>query len=133
MMMTAAQREMMKIYGTLVGRILIGLLFLLAGYNKITGDGGVNGFSENLSGMGLPLPILLAWLIVLIEIVGGAALILGYRVGYAAAVLFVFTLLTLVVVHNSMSDPMLFKNLAVMGGLLYILAYGAGNGWRLGK
>jgi putative oxidoreductase len=124
---------MLRTHGTLVGRVLIGLLFLLAGYNKLSGDAGVNGFASGLDGMGLPVPVLLAWLVVLIEIVGGAALILGYRVGHAAGALLIFTFLTLVVVHNSMNDPMLFKNLAIMGGLLYVMAYGAGDGWRLGK
>ncbi len=123
----------MRTHGTLVGRALIGVLFLLAGYAKLTGDGGVGGFAGGLEGMGLPLAALLAWVVVAIEILGGAALILGYRVGLAAASLAVFSLLTVVVVHNNMEDPMLFKNLAIMGGLLYVLAYGPGEGWKLGK
>jgi putative oxidoreductase len=132
-MMSESQREMVRTYGTLAGRVFIGALFLLAGYGKLTGEGGVSGFAGGLEGMGLPLAMLIAWIVVLIEIVGGAALILGYRVGLAAAALFVFTTLTLVVVHNNLADPMLFKNLAIMGGLLYVMAYGAGEGWKLGK
>lgn len=133
LMMSESQRIMMRTHGTLVGRALIGVLFLLAGYAKLTGDGGVGGFAGGLEGMGLPLAALLAWVVVAIEILGGAALILGYRVGLAAASLAVFSLLTVVVVHNNMEDPMLFKNLAIMGGLLYVLAYGPGEGWKLGK
>jgi putative oxidoreductase len=133
LMMSEAQRTFMRSHGILVGRILLGLLFLLAGYNKLTGDGGVSGFAGGLGEMGLPLPMLVAWVVVLIEILGGAALILGYRVGLAAGALLVFVLLTLVVVHNSMNDPMFFKNLSIMGGLIYVMAYGAGEGWRLKK
>lgn len=133
LMMSSSQRAMMRVYGTLGGRILLGLLFLLAGYNKLMGDGGVSGFGAGLESMGLPLPMLLAWVVVAIEILGGAALILGYRVGLGAAVLAVFTLLTVVLVHNSMEDPALFKNLAIVGGLLYVIAYGPGEGWKIGK
>ncbi len=131
LMMSESQRVMMRTHGTLLGRVLLGLLFLLAGYNKLTGD--VAGFAGGLEGMGLPLPMLLAWVVIAIEVLGGAALILGYRVGLAAAALAVFTFLTVVIVHNSMEDPMLFKNLAVLGGLLYVVAYGAGQGWRFRK
>jgi putative oxidoreductase len=133
LMMSESQRTMVRTYGTLAGRVLLGLLFLLAGYYKLTGEAGVSGFAGGLEGMGLPLPMLLAWVVVAIEILGGAALILGYRVGLASAALAVFTFLTVVIVHNSMEDPMLFKNLAVLGGLLYVLAYGPGEGWKLGK
>lgn len=133
LMMSESQRAMMRTHGTLLGRVLLGLLFLLAGYNKLTGDGGVSGFADMLTTMGMPVAMLLAWVVVLVEIVGGAALILGYRVGCAAGALAIFTFLTVVIVHGSMDDPMLFKNLAIMGGLLYVLAYGAGEGWRLGK
>lgn len=133
--MTDAQRAMARSHGVLVGRVLLGLLFLVAGYNKFID--GVGGFAEGLTGMGLPLPMLLAWVVVLLEIIGGAMLILGYRVGQAAGALAIFILLTVLIVHNPLTDPgqltNALKNLSILGGMLYVLAYGAGEGWKLGK
>ena len=135
MMMNDAQRAMMRTHGVLVGRILLGLLFLVAGVNKFIG--GVGNFAGGLEGMGLPLPILVAWAVVLIEIIGGAFLILGYRVGQAAAILAVFLLLTVFLVHNPLRDiselTNALKNLSIMGGMLYVIAYGAGDGWKMCK
>lgn len=133
--MTDAQRAMMRTHGVLVGRILLGLLFLVSGYNKFTG--GVGNFAGGLDAMGLPLPVLLAWVVVLVEIIGGACLILGYRVGQAAGALAIFLILTVLLVHNPLKDAAqltaALKNLSILGGLLYVLAYGAGEGWKLGK
>lgn len=134
-MMNEAQRTMMRTYGTLVGRILLGLLFLILGINMLTG--GAAGVAGMIASKGLPLASLLAWLVILVKILGGAALVLGYRVGYAAGALFIFTALTVVFFHNAFVDPTqqtaALKNLSIMGGLLYVMAYGAGEGWRLGK
>ncbi len=136
-MMTDAQRAMMRTHGVLVGRVFLGLLFLVAGYGKLTGESGVGGFGGGLEAMGLPLPMLLAWVVVLVEIIGGACLILGYRVGQAAAALSIFLVLTVLLVHNPLKDAgeltAALKNLSILGGMLYVMAYGAGEGWKLGK
>ncbi len=135
MMMNDAQRAMIRTHGVLVGRILLGLLFLVAGINKFMG--GVDGFAAGLEGMGLPLPALLAWVVILLEVIGGAFLILGYRVGQASAALSIFLILTIIVVHNPLKDTAqltaALKNLSIMGGLLYVMAFGAGDGWKLCK
>ncbi len=121
-------------HGTLVARIFMGGFFLLAGFNKLSGGvAGPEGFESMVAGIGIPAPLLVAWLVVLIEIIGGAALILGYKFRDAAGVLFVFTLITTLLVHLDMNDPMLMKNAAIMGGLLYMMAYGPGNGWKMEK
>ena len=135
MMMSDSQRMAVRTHGVMVGRMLIGLLFLVSGYMKLTGEGGVGGFSGMVEGLGLPAAGLLAWVVVLVELIGGALLILGWRVGQAAGVLVVFLVLTVLLVHNPLSDAAqlgtALKNLAIAGGLLYVLAYGAGEGWKV--
>ncbi len=133
--MSEAQRDMMRTHGTLVGRTLIGLLFLVSGGGMLLG--GAEGVAGMIASKGLPLASLIAWVVILTKVLGGAALILGYRVGCAAAALFIFTALTIVLFHNAFVDPAqqtaALKNLSIMGGLLYVMAYGAGEGWRISR
>jgi putative oxidoreductase len=130
MMMTDAQRAMMRTHGTLVGRVLLGLLFFVSGVMMLM-DGAPVGMIE---GMGIPLAGLVAWVVVLVKVLGGAGLILGYRVGCSAGALFVFTLLTVLLVHNNAEEmTAALKNLSIMGGLLYVMAFGPGEGWRIAK
>lgn len=137
MMLSDSQRTVLRTHGTMIGRMLLGLLFLVSGYNKLMGDAGVSGFAQGLENMGLPMAALLAWVVVLIEIVGGAMLILGYRVGLAAGALIIFLALTVLLVHNPLKDAAqltaALKNLSILGGLLYVMAFGAGDGWSLRK
>ncbi len=133
MMMSESQRAMMRSHGILVGRVLIGLLFLYSGVGMLM-NMGLSGVTAMVAGVGVPLASVAAIIMLLIKIGGGAALILGYRVGYAAGALFIFTLLTVLLVHIKDAEPTsLLKNLAIMGGLLYVIAFGAGEGWRLVK
>jgi putative oxidoreductase len=130
MMMSDSQRQMLRTYGTLVGRVLLGLLFLVTGFGMLMGGAPVG----MIEGMGIPAAGLVAWIVVAMKLFGGASLVLGYRVGLGAALLFVFTLLTVVLIHiNDETPTTLYKNLAIMGGLLYVMAYGPGDGWKLSK
>ncbi len=131
--MSESHRAMLRSHGTLVGRVLLGLLFVVSGWGMLT-TMGLTGVTNMVAGIGLPLPVVFALLILVIKIGGGAALMLGYRVGCAAAALFVFTLATIVFVHINDAEPTaMLKNLSIMGGLLYVMAYGAGEGWKLSK
>ena len=120
----------------LAGRLLLALLFLPAGIGKLTGFAGTVGY---ISSVGLPLPQAAAALAMVVEVVGAVALIVGYRTRVVAIVLAVFTLVASFFFHNywvlpadqQMMQQLLFnKNIAVVGGLLTLAAWGAGA-WSL--
>ena len=121
---------------TLVGRVLLGVLFLPAGLMKLMGFAGTAGY---IASAGLPLPEVGAAIAIVFEIGGGAALLAGFHARLAAQVLAVFTLVATVCFHNFWAVPadqafvqqlMFFKNIAVIGGLLMLAAHGAGA-WSL--
>lgn len=116
-------------YGALVGRCLIGLLFVFTGVGIV--NNGIDGFASMIDARGLPMAVLLAWIVVVIKVAAGACLILGYRTAQAALALLIFTGLATLLYHLDLEDVNLFKNLAIMGGLLYVYIYGPGPGWRL--
>ena len=119
----------LRAHGAMVGRMLIGLLFVFSGVGIV--NNGVEGFSGMIDARGLPMAVLLAWVVIAIKIAAGAALILGYRTAYAALALLIFTGLATLLYHLDLDDMNLFKNLAIMGGLLYVYVYGPGAGWKL--
>jgi putative oxidoreductase len=120
-------------YGSLVGRILIALIFILSGFSKIAGFDGTVGYIAN---QGLPLPQLLAIGAILVELGGGLMLVLGWKARWAAAAMLVFTALAAVFFHNfwavpadQMQNQMIhfMKNLSMMGGLLFVVIHGSGS------
>lgn len=121
---------------TLTGRLLLALLFLPAGLMKIGGFAGTVGY---IASKGLPMPALGAVIAIVVEVLGGLALLAGFGTRVAALVLAVFTVAASVIFHAYWAVPaeaqmvqqlMFFKNLAVVGGLLVLAAHGAG-GWSL--
>ena len=117
----------------LLGRIAIATLFLPAGLNKLMGVEGTTGYFASL---GLPAVAILVWVVITIEILGGVALILGYRTRLVAIALAVFTLLASIAGHAFWAAPadaafiaqlLFFKNIAVAGGLLVLASSGAGQ------
>ncbi len=121
---------------TLTGRLLLALLFLPAGLMKIGGFAGTVGY---IASKGLPMPALGAVIAIVVEVLGGLALLAGFGTRVAALVLAVFTVAATVIFHAYWAVPaeaqmvqqlMFFKNIAVVGGLLLLAAHGAG-GWSL--
>ena len=117
----------------LLGRIAIAALFLPAGLNKLLGVEGTTGYFASL---GLPAVAILIWVVIAIEVLGGVALILGYRTRLVAIALAVFTLLASIAGHAFWAAPadaafiaqlLFFKNIAVIGGLLVLASSGAGS------
>lgn len=120
----------------LASRFLLAALFLPAGISKITGFAGTVGY---ITSVGLPMPTVAAALAAAVEVLGSLALIFGFGTRFAALALAVFTLVASFFFHVYWSLPadkqmmqqlMFFKNVAVSGGLLALVAFGAG-GWSL--
>jgi putative oxidoreductase len=121
-----------KSYVAVVGRVLLALMFIASGFAKLTGVQGTAGY---IASVGLPMPVLMAVLAGLLELVGGLALVAGYQVRWAGLALALFTLAASVLFHAYWSAPtdqqfvtqlLFMKNISVAGGLFLISALGAG-------
>ncbi len=118
---------------TLAARLLMVALFLPAGIGKLTGFEATVGY---VASVGLPLPSAAAALALVVEIVGSVALLLGFHTRIAALVLAGFTLAASYFFHAFWAVPadqvmvtqlLFYKNIAVAGGLLALVAGGAGR------
>ncbi len=125
--------EMVKQFGPPLGRILLGLIFVIAGFGKITGFEGTIGY---MAAYNVPMAQVLAVLTIIVELGGGILLIVGWKARWAALALFVFVLIVSPIFHGFWAVPeeqkqlqmvMFLKNLAIMGGLLYVAAFGPGT------
>ena len=117
---------------SLAARVLMALLFLIAGFGKICGFEGTVGY---IASKGLPLPQLGAVIAVVVEFIGAIALIVGFQTRLVAFIMAVFTIAAGVFFHNYWAMPsdqvyvnqiMFMKNLSIAGGLLMMSAFGAG-------
>jgi len=112
----------------LIGRVLLSVIFILSGFSKLAAPAMMIGY---ISSVGLPLPQVALALAVIVEIGGGLALIAGYRTRTVAAVLAAFSVFTALAFHNALGDQNqfihFFKNIAMAGGLLQVVAFGAGR------
>lgn len=117
----------------LIGRVLMALLFIPAGFGKLTGFAGAAGY---IASAGLPLPQLGAAIAIVVELGLGIMLLVGFKSRLAAIVIAVFTVAAAIFFHNYWAMPaekayvnqlMFFKNLSIAGGLLLIAAFGPGR------
>ncbi|WMT91437.1 DoxX family protein [Pelagibacterium sp. H642] len=115
----------LQTYLPTAGRILLAVIFILAGFNKIPAIEGNVGYMEAYG-----VPGILIWPTIIVEIVGGLMLAIGFRARWAAAALAAFTLLSALIFHTDFADAnqmtAFMKNLAITGGMLYVIAFGAG-------
>jgi len=115
-------------YIPFVGRLLIGLPFMMSGVSKIMGYDATIALIKSSA---LPLPATLAYVgAIAVEVGGGFLIIVGYQARIVATIFALFCLTTAVFFHAHFSDPNqifhFIKNLVMAGGLLQIVAYGAG-------
>jgi putative oxidoreductase len=118
---------------SLIGRILLALIFILSGFGKIGGFAGTVGY---IASKGLPVASLVAVLTIVVELGGGLAIATGFFARWAALALAVFSVLAAFIFHNFWAVPAeqvmmqqinFFKNLAIAGGLLSFAAWGGGD------
>ena len=111
-----------------VGRALISALFVLSGLSKLAAPAMTIEYIESV---GLPLPTIAFGFAAVVEIVGGITLLLGYRTRTVASALFLFVVATAVFFHRNLGDPdqliHFFKNMAIAGGLMHVVAFGGGR------
>ena len=118
----------LKPYLAPLGRLLMSSLFLWSGIHKLRNPGGTAQYFANAH---IPAPDVLVWVAIVIEVIGGLAMLLGFKTRWAAAVLAIFCLVTAFAVHLPAGDAgnmiNFYKNLVMAGGFLYVVAYGAGG------
>jgi len=110
-----------------LGRVLIALIFVMSGLGKVTAPANTIAYIQST---GAPLAPVAYAIAVIVEVAGGLALMVGFQTRLTAAALAVFTLATAILFHNNMADQNqmihFLKNIAITGGLLQVVAFGAG-------
>jgi putative oxidoreductase len=116
----------------IIGRVLLALMFVYAGFGKLTNIEGTAGY---IASGGLPMASVLAVVVGLLELLGGLAIAVGFQARWAALALGLFTLAASLLFHKFWAVPadqafvqqlMFMKNLSVAGGLFIVAALGAG-------
>ncbi len=119
-------------YGPLLGRILLSVIFIIAGFHKITGFEQTAGY---MASKGLPMVNVLLVLTIIIELGGGLMILVGWQARWAATAIFLFLIPVTLVFHPfwsfegqemTQNFQSFFKNLAIMGGMLYLMTFGSG-------
>lgn len=113
---------------SLLGRLLLAQIFLVAGVEKILDPAGTQAY---MASKGMPMTGLFLLAAIVFELGGGLSLLSGFQARWGALALVVFLIPTTLIFHTSFSEPvqqvMLMKNVAIMGGLLMVTAFGPGR------
>ena len=116
----------------LVGRILLSLVFLIAGYRKLMAVAASAGYFAKL---GFPMPEVMVWVAIVVELGGAILLIVGWKTRWAAWLLALFTLVATFAAHRFWEvDPAQYanqmnhflKNIAIVGGFIILATTGPG-------
>ena len=125
-------RQTLEHYGPLAARVLLAQVFIVSGFGKLKAFTATASFMANL---GIPASQTMLVLTIALELGGGALLVLGWQARWLAIAFFGFTFITAVVVHPFWSAEAqsvggqlnnFMKNLAIMGGMLYVVIHGPG-------
>jgi putative oxidoreductase len=114
-------------YAVPLGRLLMSSLFIWAGFGKLMNPSGT---AQYFASYHLPAPDVLVWIVIIIELIGGLMILVGFQTRWVALVLAIFCLITGFGIHLPSGDlPNMinfYKNLVMAGGFLYVFAHGAG-------
>ncbi|MBV8751711.1 MAG: DoxX family protein [Hyphomicrobiales bacterium] len=117
----------------LVGRVVISWIFLGSGFGKIT---DVAAFSAGLAKRGVPAPTFMGWLGAIVEFGGGVLILLGIKLRYAAILMILFVIVATLISHRYWEYPVdqimaqrtnFWKNVTIIGGMLFMFLAGAGR------
>jgi len=118
---------------TLIGRLAIAWLFVQAGWSKLMAVPATIGYMQKF---GMPQAEILVWPAIAIELLGGIALAIGWQARWMAAIFVLFLVIATVVFHPywafdaaqvAAQKNNFFKNLAILGAMLLIMAFGPGR------
>lgn len=127
---------MLQTVASLLGRLLLALVFILSGVSKL---GNYTGTVHHMEAAGIPMAPFFLYAAVLVELGAGLMVLTGFRARLAALALVVFLIPTTMLFHfkpafdanynviDKLQLIQVFKNLAIMGGLLLIFGNGAGK------
>jgi len=108
------------------GRVLIAFMFVMSGLNKINNYGNTAGWMDAMGVPGSLLPI-----VIVLEVLGGAAIMIGWQTRIAASLFAAFSVMSAAIFHADFSDQnqmiLFMKNVSIAGGFLFLIVHGAGT------
>jgi len=108
------------------GRVLIAFMFVMSGLNKINNYGNTAGWMDAMGVPGSLLPI-----VIVLEVLGGAAIMIGWQTRIAAILFAAFSVMSAAIFHADFSDQnqmiLFMKNVSIAGGFLFLIVHGAGT------
>ena len=113
-------------YAAPAGRVLIAFMFVMSGLNKMNNYSNTAGWMDAMGVPGSLLPI-----VIVLEVLGGAAIMIGWQTRIAASLFAAFSVMSAAIFHADFSDQNqmihFMKNVSIAGGFLFLIVHGAGN------
>lgn len=115
----------LQAFSALLGRLFLAMIFIQSGLSKMSDYAATQGYMDAMGVSSALLPLVIA-----LEVLGGIAIVIGFKARLVALAMAGFSLLSALLFHTNFSDQtqtiMLMKNIAIAGGFLMIVAHGAG-------